>query len=135
MNYKYASLAILYMALMSYLSSIPGGSFPGSGSLSEQIISNLCHIPEYGLLTFLWLKALVRRGNADTFSMVNILILIGVLVFSVSDEIHQSFVPGRSASLMDIGLDGLGALTGLGAFKVLRHEPTGRHDDPKDPVN
>jgi len=68
-NYKYSSLAILYMAFISYLSSIPGGSFPGNGSLTEQTISNLAHIPEYGLLTFLWLKAFVRRGNTDTVTV------------------------------------------------------------------
>lgn len=37
--------------------------------------------------------------------MANSPILAGLVLFAISDEIHQSFVPGRTASLMDIGLD------------------------------
>ena len=50
--------------------------------------------------------------------MVNILILIlmGLVLFAVSDEIHQSFVPGRTASCMDVGLNIVSILFGLGLF-------------------
>jgi VanZ family protein len=41
------------------------------------------------------------------------------MLFAVSDEIHQSFVPGRTASFMDIGLDLIGILFGLWVFKLL----------------
>ncbi|MDY6973158.1 MAG: VanZ family protein [Thermodesulfobacteriota bacterium] len=130
MNVRYSSVAILYMLFVIYLSSIPAGSFPGSGSVTEQTLSNLAHIPEYGLLAFLWLKVFAGNENTDTFSVVNILILSGVMIFAVSDEIHQSFVPGRSASFIDIGLDGLGALLGLWALRILRDPPIGRYRDP-----
>ena len=102
------------------MSSLPGHSLLGSGSLSEQIVSNLAHIPAYGLLTFLWLKTFDRKENKDGFLLVNALILIGLIIFAVSDEIHQSFVPGRSASFMDAGLDFLGIFGGLSTFKILR---------------
>ena len=42
------------------------------------------------------------------------------MLFAISDEFHQSFVPGRSASLMDIGLDLLGIVLGLGVFRIFR---------------
>jgi VanZ family protein len=99
------------------MSSIPDKTFWGSGSLSEQIISNLAHIPAYALLTFLWLKSFAgaeSKNNIIVFS----LILSGLVLFAVSDEIHQSFVPGRTASFMDIGLDLLGILFGLWIFKI-----------------
>jgi len=89
----------------------------GSGSLSEQIISNLAHIPAYALLTFLWLKSFAgteSKNNMIVFS----LILSGLILFAISDEIHQSFVPGRTASLMDIGLDLIGTALGLWLFKM-----------------
>lgn len=33
--------------------------------------------------------------------------------YASTDELHQYFVPGRSARLFDVGLDTLGVLTGI----------------------
>ena len=88
--------------------------------MSEQIISNLAHIPEFALLTFLWLKAFIKKENKGKFPLVDTLILIGLIIFAISDEIHQSFIPGRFASFMDIGLDVLGIFFGLSIVKSFR---------------
>jgi VanZ family protein len=101
------------------MSSIPDKTLWGSGSLSEQIISNLVHIPAYALLTFLWLKSFAGAESKNNI-IAFYLILAGLVLFAVSDEIHQSFVPGRTASFMDIGLDLIGILFGLWAFKIFR---------------
>ena len=117
MNHKYLPIAIFSTLLIICMSSIPDKTLWGSGSLSEQVISNLAHIPAYALLTFLWLKSFAdpeSKNNIIAFS----LILSGLVLFAVSDEIHQSFVPGRTASFMDIGLDLIGILFGLWAFKI-----------------
>ncbi len=56
--------------------------------------------------------------------------LLAAVLYSVSDEIHQYFVPGRACRIFDVGVDSLGALTGILAFvlavviinsAVLRH--------------
>lgn len=120
MNYKYASLALLCLLLIIYISSTPNRSLWGNRSLNVQIISNLAHIPAYALLTFLWLKAFEKIKDRNQFLTVNVLILSGLLLFAVSDEIHQAFVPGRTASCMDLGLDVLGIFLGLSLFKILR---------------
>jgi len=52
--------------------------------------------------------------------MVAALILFGLVLFAVSDEIHQSFIPSRSASYMDIGLDFIGIFFGLVIFKAFK---------------
>jgi VanZ family protein len=51
--------------------------------------------------------------------------------WGISDEIHQSFVPGREASGADVGADALGAAAGaLGATAWLRRSQTSaRRDD------
>ena len=41
-------------------------------------------------------------------------------LFAVSDEWHQSFVPGRDAKPLDVLLDTAGALGGLGMVRALR---------------
>ena len=117
MNHKYLPIAIFSTLLIICMSSIPDKTLWGSGSLSEQIISNLAHIPAYALLTFLWLKSFAGSESKNNI-IVFFLILAGLVFFAVSDEIHQSFVPGRTASFMDIGLDLLGILFGLWAFKI-----------------
>jgi VanZ family protein len=35
------------------------------------------------------------------------------IVYAITDEIHQSFVPGRSPRVLDVGIDALGTLLGL----------------------
>lgn len=42
---------------------------------------------------------------------------VGVL-YAISDEFHQMFVPGRDADLADIFFDGVGLLLGLFIFRV-----------------
>ena len=42
------------------------------------------------------------------------------VVYSLTDEYHQSFVPGRNASLTDCGIDAIGAALGILAYSV-RH--------------
>ena len=46
----------------------------------------------------------------------------GLLAFGVAiaDEIHQSHVPGREASLLDVALDGLGIVLACGVIIWLR---------------
>ena len=39
-------------------------------------------------------------------------LLFGVF-YAATDEVHQYFVPGRSARLFDVGLDTIGVLTGI----------------------
>lgn len=45
--------------------------------------------------------------------------VIGVL-YAVSDEIHQAFVPGRACMIRDMILDTCGVLTGAGAVTLIR---------------
>ncbi len=117
MNYKYLSFALLSTLVIVYISSIPDQSLWGNGFLSERITSNLAHIPAYALLSFLWLKSFAGSTSRNHI-IAGSFILGGLVLFAISDEFHQSFVPGRSASFMDIGLDLLGIFLGLGAFRI-----------------
>ena len=43
------------------------------------------------------------------------------IIYALTDEFHQSFVPGRHASLIDVALfDNLGALISLLAYSHIR---------------
>lgn len=43
------------------------------------------------------------------------------LLYAITDEVHQIFVPGRAAMIMDILIDIFGSLCGSGLFVILRH--------------
>lgn len=79
-----------------------------------------------GLFTGLFFKTF----NKKSF----IFLLIGILIFAISDEFHQSFIPGREASIKDVGIDFLGGLTG-GIIAVLIAKILSLINKQKPPVH
>lgn len=118
MKYAYPMLALATTGLIVYLSSVPDLAIVKAGSKADQILSNLAHIPAYGILTFMWLKSFNGIAWRKGRGLVSVAVFAGLLLFSVSDEWHQSFVPGRTASMMDLGLDLLGILLGLALWRA-----------------
>ena len=105
----YTIITFFYMLFIVYLSHIPQDNLPQEPSGINNI-DLLFHFFEYSFLGFLFYQSI----SVDNLSAVNPLhgaILIGIL-FALSDEYHQSFVPGRHMSLIDIIFDSLGILFG-----------------------
>jgi hypothetical protein len=91
---------------------------------------SLLHIPLYGILTFLlifskWSSISINRGNStnstnpknsinsmkptNPINSRNLFIAgLIALVVAIADEIHQAYVPGRHASIIDVFLDTIG---------------------------
>lgn len=40
--------------------------------------------------------------------------------YAITDELHQFFVPGRSARILDVGIDTAGVITGIFVYIALR---------------
>ncbi len=78
------------------------------------IVRKGAHFSEYALLSFLgylWLHR-IKAGGLIAFGCA--------AAYAVTDEIHQSFIPGRSCELRDVLVDSSGALCGLiAAFMLL----------------
>jgi hypothetical protein len=101
------SLALSWMATIYYLSSqsMPDIDLGFSGQ------DKVLHMAGYGLLGLLWLGALPRRAGG--YSLWQVALATGIAaLYGLSDEWHQSFVPGRSADILDVAADGLGGLLG-----------------------
>jgi VanZ family protein len=99
--------AVLIMSVIFSLSSIPSYSLPDFGS-QDLLIKKLGHAAGYALLSGSIHWGLGRyniKGIALAW-------LFSVL-YAAGDELHQSFVPGRMASLVDVGIDAGGAFLGL----------------------
>jgi VanZ family protein len=70
--------------------------------VSHMLIRKCAHFTEYAVL--FWL--LVRGPMAER----PYLALMLCVAYALTDEGHQAFVPGRTASLYDVALDSTGAL-------------------------
>ena len=97
------------MLFIVYLSHIPQDNLPQDPSGINNI-DLLFHFFEYSFLGFLFYQS-ISVDNLLDVKPLHGAVLIGIL-FALSDEYHQSFVPGRHMSLMDIIFDSLGILFG-----------------------
>jgi VanZ family protein len=92
------------MGVIFALSATPSLASP-LAPFSDFILRKLAHVAEYGILTALLWRAL--RTHLVTTHAVQIAALVAAL-YAVSDEWHQTFVPGREGSLRDVAVDALG---------------------------
>lgn len=83
---------------------------------NEFIIRKFTHAVEYTVLTLLFFRALFNSIKKPSISAINfkkycfVLSFIIVLLFSISDEFHQTFVQGRNGSPYDIMIDSIGMM-------------------------
>jgi len=101
--------AAAWMGLIWALSAtrLPGIGGAGAG---QAFFTNFAHAPEFGLLA-LWLLLLAPRrdGWAVLSAGTAASILAFVVAYACLDELHQSRVPGRDASVLDVVTDCVGA--------------------------
>lgn len=87
------------------------------GENGHVILRKIAHFSQFALLSFLLYNAFYQTRKTKRLSPV-LPLLCGVL-YAVSDEVHQIFVPGRACMLMDMGIDSLGCLLGILCFFLL----------------
>jgi len=73
---------------------------------------NVMHGVEYAILGVLLARSIfVSKSRFSNGSLIISIVALATL-YGISDEIHQAFVPGRSASFWDVLADGSGSLIG-----------------------
>ena len=95
-------------------------------------IRKCAHLTEYAILGLLVWRALHQSKNdlpAWSWPKVGGTLLV-VFLYATSDEIHQIFVPTRTARFWDVVIDTLGAAIALLALWLFRHLPK-RHRPPR----
>src|SRR6266567_1210549 len=77
-------------------------------------LRKLGHLTEYAIFAALLWRAL-RRGThlQAKMSILFLLAWLAAAIFALTDEFHQSFVPSRTASPIDMMIDICGAMIGL----------------------
>lgn len=74
------------------------------------------HATEYAVLSALACRAFTSGRSLD--ARVAAAVFVACVAYGVSDELHQSFVPGRHADPWDVAKDAAGTLIGLGAYEA-----------------
>jgi VanZ family protein len=99
---------LVWAAVIFALSSVPDlGTGLGGWDL---VLRKIAHAAEYAILGALLARATGRAGLAFA---------IGTL-YAVSDEIHQSFVPGRMGSPLDVAIDAVVVGIGVALWQLAR---------------
>ena len=80
----------------------------------HHIVRKNAHFFIYLVLGFLVVYALGRSG-VHGYRMIGLSLLVCVL-YAISDEVHQLFVPGRGAQVKDVLIDSAGAIVGVGLY-------------------
>ena len=114
------------MSLIFYLSSIPGDEL-GPDILIINLIKKSGHFVIFSVLAVLYFSTLKgSKSLVETSAAFFLLSLFLALLYAISDEYHQSFIPGRHSSGYDVIIDTCGAFMVLGMLYTLkvRRSPT-----------
>jgi VanZ family protein len=109
--------AVALMSIIFIASATPGTDMPGFG-IWDLFVKKGGHMLGYAMLAVAYFHALkkdqgpVRRQYILAFCLA--------VFYAATDEWHQRFVPGRSPSLGDVGIDASGAFVGLTLWHFVR---------------
>lgn len=83
--------------------------------ISHNLLRKIAHFCEFAALGFFMaggIKFTLDKGKIYAP-------LVACMLYSVSDEIHQYFVPERACRIFDVFVDSCGSLTGILVFTLL----------------
>ena len=85
---------------------------PADVAILHGTLRKAAHLAEYAILALLWFRALTRDTALRHGTAAGAALAICV-AWAALDEVHQSFVPSRTASPGDVAIDAAGAMAAL----------------------
>ena len=83
------------------------------------VLKKTAHIIEYGIFATLFYRALINSGIER--KKAGLWAIFISLLYGITDEYHQSFVPGREPRIRDLVFDTIGAY--LAIYIIWRYLP------------
>jgi len=114
-------------AIMSFIflaSATPGSELPEFG-IWDTLVYKGGHMTGYALLAASFMHALIHFRDNKTIRLLIAFCL--TILYAASDEWHQGFTSGRSPTLQDVIIDGIGALIGLALWHLIQTHVVARH--------
>lgn len=106
---NWRALAVV-AALIFGLSSIPNNFEPSESAIPADKIA---HASEFGALSLILAWCLARWRGSKVTAVLAAMALIGSAAYGLTDELHQSYVPGRDVTAGDLAADIAGAAVGV----------------------
>lgn len=107
--------SIVWAAILFALSSIPGRVYP---RVSFTFADKVVHVAVYAVLAWLCARSLHGPARGPFAWRVALTAIALAIAYGVTDEVHQIFVPGRSADPRDVVADAVGAVLGVAVFAL-----------------
>jgi len=109
---KYAAIILTVLIAIEIFYFSAKTAVPGGEQASTLNLALAYHSIVFFLFTF-FLAASIKNKNEILKPKQIILIFTISLIYAISDEVHQLFVPGRVASIKDVLIDLFGVLLAL----------------------
>ena len=117
---------VLWMALIFSFSTLQEPRFASNGT-ADLVIKKVGHFTLYAVLALTLGFAFDRVLADGRRSSWPVRLAFGLAVlFAASDELHQAFTPTRDPSVIDVGIDSLGALAGVLVWHLVGRRWVGR---------
>lgn len=92
-------------------------TIPQTSSLPTELVAIAGHLVAFGILAGLLYVGLAAWLPDDWPRAA--VAFIATVAYGITDEFHQSFVPGRHATLFDVVIDAIGAAIALGVIMAV----------------
>lgn len=103
-------VTIAYLVLIFLISSMPAPPRPpGPPGFSSYLV----HVLEFLILGILLHYSAYSLTDRFKSHEIYVLVLLFGIMYALTDEIHQFFVPGRVCSILDFVADSIGIVIGL----------------------
>ena len=121
-------LVVIWMILIFVMSSFGSTQSDSQSNFIVDILINIFNIDNVDVLSYI-----VRKlAHFTEYFILGILVcnmfryydkkyyfaIIVCILYAVSDEAHQAFVPGRSCQVYDMLIDSFGSLSGIGLISM-----------------
>lgn len=108
---KYWMPFIIWALIIFWFSSLPTVETTDI-FWQDFLLKKSAHFIEYLMFALLLFRALKNNSGFSTDKSLKLTFFLS-LIYALSDELHQSFVPGREPRIRDVAIDTLGAASVL----------------------
>ena len=115
------AVTIFYVSSLTFAPGKPGSSLKAI----------LYHLLVFFVLAIFLLISLIKRKNIKLLPIV----LVMLILYAISDELHQFFVPGRACTLEDIFTDTAGIIFAFLTYSIRILTTPKRRIKHKEPLS
>lgn len=100
----------LYAGFIFYVSGI---SRPPLVRIEIPFFDKVLHIGEYAIFAILASRSFRNSSRKAFFENFKILAVLISIIYGISDEFHQAFIPERDCNFFDVLSDSIGGILGV----------------------